>query len=104
MSERLLLMRCAFSACARVRVLSPLFKTTTTTPKPGDGFIGDKAVIAAQRLYDPEPFFNELLLRAYRGRTLLAPHLYGPSLPGGSTATVRLFFFGLVCVARCLCA
>ena len=79
--------------------LPPTLNTHQQTKK-GDGFTTDAAAIAAQRLYDPAPFFNELLLRPYKGRTLLAPHLYGPSLPGGSTATVRASEFGVGFLSR----
>ncbi len=46
----------------------------------GDGFVTSTALIKAGNLSDPRPFFNELLLRPYVSRTILAPHLYPPSL------------------------
>jgi hypothetical protein len=42
--------------------------------------VTDAATISANGLSDPSPFLNELLLRAYSTRTLLAPHLYPASI------------------------
>ncbi|KAF6265117.1 glycoside hydrolase superfamily [Scenedesmus sp. NREL 46B-D3] len=48
----------------------------------GDGFVTDPAIIQQYSLSDPKPFLNELLQRPYRGRVMLAPHLYGPDTSG----------------------
>jgi len=44
----------------------------------GDGFVTDQTLIHHYALPDPRPFFDQLLTRNYRGRVMLAPHLYGP--------------------------
>jgi hypothetical protein len=63
--------------------------SSAATQPPGDGFVADPKTIAAAGLSDPRPFLGELLVRPYAGRTLLAPHVYPPSiasrrLPGGA--------------------
>lgn len=58
--------------------------TQTLANIAGDGFVTDPELIASHRLSDPRPFFAELLLRPAGRRTLLAPHLYPPSVTNGS--------------------
>eukprot|EP00775_Hariotina_reticulata_P008523 gene8523-8705_t len=44
----------------------------------GDGFVTDDDLVHQYGLSDPGPFFDQLLTRTYRGRVMLAPHMYGP--------------------------
>jgi len=54
----------------------------------GDGFVTDPALIKEGGLSDPRPFFNEVVVRPYASRTLLAPHLYPPGLSTGLQGAV----------------
>lgn len=49
-------------------------------PPTGDGFVSDPELISENGLSDPRPFLDELLMRPFSTRTLLAPHLFPPSI------------------------
>lgn len=46
----------------------------------GNGFVTDKSLIQQYGLSDPNPFFQALLTKPYANRTVIAPHVYGPSV------------------------
>lgn len=46
----------------------------------GDGFVTDPALISRFGLSDPNPFFRDLLRKPYRSRTVISPHVYGPTV------------------------
>lgn len=56
---------------------------------PGaDGYATDASILEAEpSLSDPRPFFDALLEKPYRSRTLLSPHVYPPSVTFSNAPT-----------------
>ncbi|EIE25045.1 hypothetical protein COCSUDRAFT_46570 [Coccomyxa subellipsoidea C-169] len=51
----------------------------------GDGFVTDPAIIAANGLSDPNPFFTTLLSKPYLNNVVISPHYYPPSISTAKT-------------------
>jgi aryl-phospho-beta-D-glucosidase BglC (GH1 family) len=59
---------------------------TTWNMNWGDGFVTDPAIIKAQGIDDPRPFFDTLVKKPYVHRVIISPHIYGPSISKANKA------------------
>jgi hypothetical protein len=58
----------------------------------GNGFITDRQIISENGLSDANPFFQQLGGKPYVDLTVISPHLYPPSIAGGSLTGGGLFY------------